>query len=473
MKSSINKETVAKKDPLKAKGKWADVKVASSNAPKQMKTVQSDGKEATFQKINTVVPKPSVKVAPGMYKGKIIQSKIGSIWKSSSASQPPAPKPQNHRDAKVPQSRSKSVSEMSGSKAQKPTLTRSAANSRPAGFYSARPPARTFTATLTTTSSRKAPVIPSTGRGTQSAKPKMPVPDKKVNKPSVSSSVSQYRVSMESTEERRAKLAEWMASKGKTMRRPAMTMAAPAKVKVAAKPKGEIIMQKTDEAQAKAESRCAPEATTSAAAHRAHTQEAEPTVQSQTPQILDTYLDLLESSHTEQKTNVSVADNGSGKMVEEGAEKKWEVLEGVWSEQMKNEEEEGGNQEVETDDDTEEYEDEGKLAETPPLMEDASVIKYSVRTTPYLQSVRKTLEGGACSSTSKRKSNIKDLKFLTPVRRSCRIQQKSTCLPSMLVDHDPCVSSLAELVNLDDDANAYIYRKNTALLDDLPDQPSL
>uniref|UniRef100_A0A8C5F0V9 Cytoskeleton-associated protein 2-like n=1 Tax=Gouania willdenowi TaxID=441366 RepID=A0A8C5F0V9_GOUWI len=420
MKSSINKETVAKKDPLKAKGKWADVKVASSNAPKQMKTVQSDGKEATFQKINTVVPKPSVKVAPGMYKGKIIQSKIGSIWKSSSASQPPAPKPQNHRDAKVPQSRSKSVSEMSGSKAQKPTLTRSAANSRPAGFYSARPPARTFTATLTTTSSRKAPVIPSTGRGTQSAKPKMPVPDKKVNKPSVSSSVSQYRVSMESTEERRAKLAEWMASKGKTMRRPAMTMAAPAKVKVAAKPKGEIIMQKTDEAQAKAESRCAPEATTSAAAHRAHTQEAEPTVQSQTPQILDTYLDLLESSHTEQLdgpqdrvddivvnlcdalegmatpsrcsdeptqtlTEVSVADNGSGKMVEEGAEKKWEVLEGVWSEQMKNEEEEGGNQEVETDDDTEEYEDEGKLAETPPLMEDASVIKYSVRTTPYLQ----------------------------------------------------------------------------------------
>lgn len=76
-------------------------------------------------------------------------------------------------------------------------------------------------------------------------------------------------------------------------------------------------------------------------------------------------------------------------------------------------------------------------------------------------------------STSRRKSNIKDLKFLTPVRRSCRIQRKASFLPTMLVDHDPCVSSLAELVKLDDDSNAYIYRKNPALLEDLPDQPRL
>ncbi len=95
----------------------------------------------------------------------------------------------------------------------------------------------------------------------------------------------------------------------------------------------------------------------------------------------------------------------------------------------------------------------------------------------YLQtslfSVKKTIEDDASTSTSRRKSNIKDLKFLTPVRRSCRIQHKSSRLPSMLVDHDPCVSSLAELVMMDDDPNAYIYRKNPALLEDLPDQPRL
>lgn len=86
-------------------------------------------------------------------------------------------------------------------------------------------------------------------------------------------------------------------------------------------------------------------------------------------------------------------------------------------------------------------------------------------------SVKKTIEDEACASTSRRKSNIKDLKFLTPVRRSCRIQRKSSHLPAMLVDHDPCVTSLAELVKLDDDeANAYIYRRNPALLNDLPGQ---
>lgn len=88
----------------------------------------------------------------------------------------------------------------------------------------------------------------------------------------------------------------------------------------------------------------------------------------------------------------------------------------------------------------------------------------------FLFSVKKTIEGEASASVSKRKSNIKDLKFLTPVRRSCRIERKSSHLPSMLLDHDPCVTSLAELVKLDDDPNAYIYRKNPALAEGLPDQ---
>lgn len=88
-------------------------------------------------------------------------------------------------------------------------------------------------------------------------------------------------------------------------------------------------------------------------------------------------------------------------------------------------------------------------------------------------SVKKTITEDVSRSTSRRKSNIKDLKFLTPVRRSCRIERKSSRLPTMLLDHDPCVSSLAELVKLDDSPNAYICRKNPALMEDLPDQPGL
>lgn len=170
--------------------------------------------------------------------------------------------------------------------------------------------------------------------------------------------------------------------------------------------------------------------------------------------------------------------------------------------QVKDEAEESDDQKVEMD-----YveSDDDDVIETTPEMEDASVIKYSVKTTPYLQrwagqlclsksiqlsiwatsfliltkwfsqhfSVRKTIEGEVGTSASRRKSNINDLKFLTPVRRSSRIHNKSSQLPKMLVDHDPCVSSLAELVKLDDNPNAYIYRKNTALVADLPDKSSL
>ncbi len=149
------------------------------------------------------------------------------------------------------------------------------------------------------------------------------------------------------------------------------------------------------------------------------------------------------------------------------------------------------------DDDSDE-----EMNSTTPEMAGASVVKYNVKTTPYLQrwvwghltvytetrtfvrslnvhlvfssySVKKIIDcETAPGSGSRRKSTIKDLKFLTPVRRSTRIQRKSSRLPSMLNDHDTCVSSLAELVQMEGaDANAYIYRKNPALLEDLPDQP--
>lgn len=53
-------------------------------------------------------------------------------------------------------------------------------------------------------------------------------------------------------------------------------------------------------------------------------------------------------------------------------------------ERMKDEVEESDGQEVETDDGEVESEDDSVM-ETTPQKEDASVVKYSVKTTPYLQ----------------------------------------------------------------------------------------
>ncbi|KAM4701539.1 cytoskeleton-associated protein 2 [Discoglossus pictus] len=86
-----------------------------------------------------------------------------------------------------------------------------------------------------------------------------------------------------------------------------------------------------------------------------------------------------------------------------------------------------------------------------------SVIKFNVRSTPYLQSIKKKIQGEDAEPP------IKELKFLTPVRRSMRIDRKSQRLPDMLKDHDPCLSTLAQLGELGNDSQAYIYRHNDAI----------
>lgn len=60
-------------------------------------------------------------------------------------------------------------------------------------------------------------------------------------------------------------------------------------------------------------------------------------------------------------------------------------------------------------------------------------------------------------------SMFKELKFLTPVRRSRRLQDKNSKLPDMLKDHYPCVSSLEQLTELGDETDAFICRPNAAL----------
>lgn len=231
-----------KNGPLKAKAKPADTKLTSGEALKKVKTVQRDGQGAAAtekcqthsqaflteqavkdKKIVAEVPKPpaavpSSKPAPGMYKGKIVQSKIGAIWKSSATVGRAEPKPSAPKAevGNVTKTRSKSVADLPGHGTQKPAQTRSklvldrpaqvskpAVTSRPpAGSFSARPPTRTAPATLTSTSYRNTNVAFTKRNGTESSKPKIPGTDK-VNKPPVSSNLSQYRFTMETAEERR------------------------------------------------------------------------------------------------------------------------------------------------------------------------------------------------------------------------------------------------------------------------------
>ncbi|ERE84224.1 cytoskeleton-associated protein 2 [Cricetulus griseus] len=82
------------------------------------------------------------------------------------------------------------------------------------------------------------------------------------------------------------------------------------------------------------------------------------------------------------------------------------------------------------------------------------LIRYNVSSTPCFQSMKKKMQHG-------NNSTVKELKFLTPVRPSRRIQEKTLQLLDMLKDQDPCVSSLGQLSELGEDA--FVCRPNAAL----------
>ncbi|XP_007943444.2 cytoskeleton-associated protein 2-like [Orycteropus afer afer] len=88
---------------------------------------------------------------------------------------------------------------------------------------------------------------------------------------------------------------------------------------------------------------------------------------------------------------------------------------------------------------------------------ESCLIKYNVSTTPYLQSAKKKIHFDETNSL------FKELKFLTPVRRSRRLQDKTSKLPDMLKDHYPCVSSLEQLTELESETDAFVCRPNAAL----------
>ncbi|XP_040282003.1 cytoskeleton-associated protein 2 [Bufo bufo] len=88
----------------------------------------------------------------------------------------------------------------------------------------------------------------------------------------------------------------------------------------------------------------------------------------------------------------------------------------------------------------------------------SSVIRFNVCSTPHLEKMEKLQMNEGESSVN--------YKYLTPVRRSSRLERKSHRLPDMLKDHDPCVSGIDQLGELEETetcSNAYIFRKNSAL----------
>ncbi|XP_070588865.1 cytoskeleton-associated protein 2 [Erythrolamprus reginae] len=93
--------------------------------------------------------------------------------------------------------------------------------------------------------------------------------------------------------------------------------------------------------------------------------------------------------------------------------------------------------------------------QTPENEKGSYLIKYNLSTTSHLESTKKRLQ---CED-----STIKHLKFLTPVRRSCRIYENADKLPRILKEHSPCVSSLEQLGELGDEGTGFIYRPNNAL----------
>ncbi|KAM8886609.1 cytoskeleton-associated protein 2-like [Spinachia spinachia] len=99
---------------------------------------------------------------------------------------------------------------------------------------------------------------------------------------------------------------------------------------------------------------------------------------------------------------------------------------------------------------------------------DSSVVKYRITSTP----------GGALSHPAEpARVNGQEVRFLTPVRRSVRIERTSLRYPASLQDHDLCVASYGDLISEEEQegeeggagrasqAPMYVYRQNEALQD--------
>ena len=162
-------------------------------------------------------PQPHTKPAPGLYKGKVIQSKIGSIWKTSvvanegdkkPTARPSTAKVESRRVDHLSKRLTMSVADLPCRADHKPKSTRSKSVSDgplpvPKRPVTSRPTTALRTAPPPHRSTRPAPPISAKTSVMTKETENRNVRDKKVYQPSVSSSLSQYRVPMESAAERR------------------------------------------------------------------------------------------------------------------------------------------------------------------------------------------------------------------------------------------------------------------------------
>ncbi|XP_067255348.1 cytoskeleton-associated protein 2 isoform X1 [Chanodichthys erythropterus] len=520
---------------------------------------------ARHRKLVEEVQKPPSTVSaiqkskPGTYKGRVVQSKIDCFRKpggdvkttekkvisklDATKPKPELPKVRSTSVISLPasikpivnslSSRSKSVSDVPLNATEKPVQKSVSHNRIPqkvpgsisqAGAPRLGVPPRPAPLAIGRSATSRPIVSKKKEMAVQVVKLKPATTEQNVRRP-VTSTISHYKVQMETAEERRAKLAEWLASKGKTLKRPPIseksaTFSQKPAPQAKTAPKSTISAQPVPAIQTEAVKPTPALKTNNKTDNKVP--DNKPVCSSGSSNIMNTTLDLLDNSDMdlpvdpeirmeslvmnlcdkleametpsscEDDINANKADALAEERIEEQVEehemdKVFEILEEeeLGDEEdpesditedtkmagIKNEDDDQKAKEkkpFESEDDSDE-----EMRSATPEMAGASIVKYNVKTTPYLQSVKKRIDcETAPASGSRRKSTIKDLKFLTPVRRSTRIQRKSSRLPGMLNDHDTCVSSLAELVQMDDaDASAYIYRKNPALLEDLPDQP--
>ncbi|XP_077098485.1 cytoskeleton-associated protein 2 [Siphateles boraxobius] len=477
------------------------------------------------------------KSKPGTYKGRVVQSKIDCFRKPSGDAKtteikvipkPELPKVRSKSVTSLPAStkprvnlsRPKSVSDVLLNATVKP-VQKSVSHNRilqkvPGSISQAGAPRVCVPPRPAPLATGRSAIRPTASKKQEMAKPKPATTEQNVRRP-VTSTVSQYKVQMNTAEERRAKLAEWLASKGKTLKRPPVSeKSATLSQKPAPQPKTKAkapIGAKSNPVIQTEAVKPTPALQTNNQTDNIKVPNNKPVYSTGASNILNTTLDLLDNSDMDLPVDPEIrmeslvinlcdkleametpsscedginADALAGQVQEYKMDEVFEILE---EEELRYEE----SSESDTTEDTkkadikmeeddqepkekkafESEDDSDDEMSATPEMAGASIVKYNVKTTPYLQSVKKRIDcETASASGSRRKSTIKDLKFLTPVRRSTRIQRTSSRLPGMLNDHDTCVSSLAELVQMDDaDASAYIYRKNPALLEDLPDQP--
>ncbi|KAL2086370.1 hypothetical protein ACEWY4_017429 [Coilia grayii] len=604
---------------------------------------------SSYKKLLAQGPKPTSaappKALPGTYKGKVVQSKVDCFRKPEDPTakvtekrvftKPAVPKCATLTPATLSRIKSKSVTTLP-SVATQPRRPKSVTDvplSRPAGKTTRGQPqtvstVRQFQVTKRPVGSRPVPpvgvaksvggparsiaaAVKSTSEPSQNAsKPPVAPAQRPARKP-VTSTLSHTRVAMETAEERRAKLAEWLASKGKTLKRPPIhSSTQPAqRTRPVSKPRGAPQENRQpQESQPAAEEQPglvplpaaaepnpqAPEPETVSELSAPRVEEEEegagehegPVTSSPAPGI-NTTLDMVdncsldlpevdtevpmhelvvnlcealealeppstcqsddekgsdrehEAMGMEMQVEQEVEEEEKSDDVNEEEEEEEEVEEKLAEEktnsEASSEEVPSEDSESEMDEDSiegsesdsvsgeddqpedadvterkvktevkpeeeEEEEDEEKenCGTTTPECNGASVVKFTVRTTPFLQSVKKRIDdvssspaamaapsscGSSLRQRSRKSAAIGELKFLTPVRRSRRIERQSARLPAALADHDPCVTSLAELARLEGGgegneagigggtpvANAYIYRRNPALLHELPD----